>query len=296
MIWYGRMTSDVGHHASTISQVCKPLHPRRESLADSVAESILDLIVSEDLEENAPLPSEAKLAENFVVSRVVVREACRTLASRGMIEIRHGRGMFVKPWSATVIHDSLHFALRRDGRLFEDLLETRFSIEVQATQLAAERATSEHVAQLRDLLHATEAVLEDFERLARADVAFHDGIFAASGNAVLAFIGAGFQSLLVESRRLTYAGSLYRGETARVALADHQRILAAIERRDAGAAGEAMQAHLSMTRDTLVTAYERLRSLGPMRLKSEEILALAIDAYREKGTAQPTSTAREESV
>jgi len=48
---------------------------------------------------------------------------------------------------------------------------------------------------------------------------------------VLAFIGAGFQSLLVESRRLTYAESLYRGETARVALADHQRILAAIELR-----------------------------------------------------------------
>jgi DNA-binding FadR family transcriptional regulator len=57
---------------------------------------------------------------------------------------------------------------------------------------------------------------------------------------VLAFIGAGFQSLLVESRRLTYAESLYLGETARFALVDHQRILAAIERRDSIAAGEAM--------------------------------------------------------
>lgn len=290
------MTSHVGQPSSGIAQIRKPVHPRRESLADWVAESILDFIVSQDLEENAPLPSESKLAEKFGVSRVVVREACRALASRGMIEIRHGTGMFVKPWSATVIHDSLQFALRRDERLFEDLLETRFSIEVQASQLAAEHATTEHITQLRDLLHATEALLEDFERLARADVAFHDGIFAASGNAVLAFIGAGFQSLLVESRRLTYAGSLYRGETARVALADHQRILAAIERRDSAAAGEAMLAHLAMTRDTLVAANERLRALGPMRLTSEEILALAVDEYQETGTAQLTSTAGEESV
>jgi GntR family transcriptional regulator, transcriptional repressor for pyruvate dehydrogenase complex len=258
---------------------------QRPSLSDQIAEAILDLVVVECLDTGALLPSEARLAERFGVSRVVVREACRTLGARGILDIQHGKGMFVKNWSADAVGDLLRFALRRDTRLYDDLLEVRFSIEVQAAELAAERATPERIKQLREAFKASEAALGEFEQLARADVAFHDAIFAATGNQVLAFIGAGFQSLLVEARRLTYAGSLYRGETAEVALEDHRRILAAIERKDPAQAKQTMIDHLTMTRDVLLEAQKRISTFprpGGSRLGTEEVLALALDEQRQR--------------
>jgi DNA-binding FadR family transcriptional regulator len=259
---------------------------QRASLSDQVAEAILDIIVDESLDTGALLLSESRLSERFGVSRVVVREACRTLGARGILDIQHGKGMFVKNLSGDAIGDLLRFALRRDVEVYDDLLEARFSIEVQAAELAAERATPEQIEWLHASLQETEAALEDFEQLARADVAFHDAIFAASGNQVLAFIGAGFQSLLLESRRLTYAGSLYRGATAQVALDDHRRILAAIERRNPAEAKQAMIDHLVMTRDVLLEAHERIRTL-PGRLRSEDILALAVDEQRRRRGEPP---------
>ncbi|HLJ66064.1 MAG TPA: FadR/GntR family transcriptional regulator [Chloroflexota bacterium] len=250
---------------------------QRPSLSDQVANGILDLIVAESLEAGALLPSEARLAERFRVSRVVVREACRTLAALGIVDIQHGRGMVVRNWSPDALNELLRFALRRNVQLYDDLLEVRFALETQAAELAAVRATPAQIRLLRESLEASEAALDEFEQLARADVAFHDAIFAASGNEVLAFIGAGFQSLLVEGRRLTYAGSLLRGETARVALEDHRRILAAIERKDPSGAGQAMVDHLNMTREVLLEAH-KLMSTYSTPLRTEEVLALAVES------------------
>jgi DNA-binding FadR family transcriptional regulator len=202
--------------------------------------------------------------------------------------------MFVAALSPDTLSDHLAFALRQDPVLFEDLLEVRFPIEILAAQLAAQRATPQHVDQLRSALKATRAVLEDFEALARADVAFHNAIFEASGNQVLALLGTGFQDLLVESRRLTYAGSVFRGETSNVALADHTRICEAIATGDGEAAGVAMREHLLMTQRTLLAANERLREFGNSPLSTAQMLELALRKHREAGD-QP-HPAQEEGV
>jgi len=253
----------------------------RESLADQAAHSILDLIVSQKLAPGAPLPSEHALAAQFGVSRAVVREACRALSARGIVTIRHGRGMFVSALSPDTLSEYFAFALRQDALLFEDLLEVRFPIEVRAAQLAAQRAEPQQVDQIRSALEATRAVLDDFEALARADVAFHNAIFEASGNQILALLGAGFQNLLVESRRLTYAGSVFRGETSKVALADHTKICEAIAAADMEAAGQTMREHLLMTQRALVAANERLREFGNAPLTTAQMVELALIKYRE---------------
>jgi DNA-binding FadR family transcriptional regulator len=261
----------------------------RESLVDRAAHSILDLIVSQKLAPGAPLPSEHALAARFGVSRVVVREACRALSARGIVTIRHGRGMFVAALSPDTLSEYLAFALRQDTLLFEELLEVRFPIEVQAARLAAQRAGPPQVDRIRSALEATRAVLEDFEALARADVAFHNAIFEASGNQILALLGVGFQNLLVESRRLTYAGSVFRGETSKVALADHTRICQAIAAADVEAAGEAMREHLLMTQRALQAAHDRLRQFGNAPLTTAQMLELALLKHREADEQRHTA-------
>lgn len=147
----------------------------------------------------APLPSEYALAARFGVRRVVAREACRALPARDIVNIRHGKSMFVAAPSPEALSDSLAFALRQDTLLIEDLNDVRFPIQVRAGQLAAQRAVPRHVEHMRSALDATRAVLDDFEDLAPADVAFHNAIVEASGNQVLALVGAWFQTGTVRS-------------------------------------------------------------------------------------------------
>lgn len=260
----------------------------KESLADRTVHSIVELIVSQKLAPGTSLPSEHALAARFKVSRVVVREACRALSARGIVNIRHGKGMFVGAPSPHTLSDYFAFTLRQDARLFEDLLEVRFPIEMQAAQLAAQHAEPQDIDRIRAALEATRAVLDDFEALARADVAFHNAIFEASGNQILALLGAGFQNLLVESRRLTYAGSVFRGETSQVALADHIRLYEAIAAADVEAAGEAMREHLEMTQRTLVAANERLREFGNAPLTTAQMVELALLKYRQAEESRRT--------
>ena len=68
---------------------------KRETLADQMASAITDLILSGSIEPGSALPTEPRLAEQYGVSRSVVRDATRLLAARGLVEIHHGKGVFV---------------------------------------------------------------------------------------------------------------------------------------------------------------------------------------------------------
>lgn len=248
--------------------------PTRDPLREQATAFVLDLITSRDLRPNDALPSESKLAAMIGVSRVVIREACRTLAARGILRIEHGRGMFVAEPSPIVLTQYIDFALRRNAKLFDDLLEVRLSLEAQAAELAALRRRSEHIQRLQRLLDETEANFDDFEKLAVADVDFHNAILEASGNSLLGFIGAGFERLLIDSRRLTYAGALRRGDGVRVASEGHRRILDAIEAQNAKAAGDAMRTHLAQTANDLATAHKMLRSVERNGATANSVQAL----------------------
>jgi len=105
------------------------------------------LIVSGTLSAGAALPTESELADYFRVSRTVIREAVRLLASKGLVDVKHGRGMWVLPssrWdklSPLVLFERLQ--VRGDNQaLFNELLEVRRLVEVEAAGLAAARRTS----------------------------------------------------------------------------------------------------------------------------------------------------------
>ena len=75
----------------------------RQTLPEQVAENLIDFIASEGLKPGELLPSTAKLSESFGVSRPVVREGLRSLASLGIIEIVNGKGAIVKPIDGSLL-------------------------------------------------------------------------------------------------------------------------------------------------------------------------------------------------
>jgi DNA-binding FadR family transcriptional regulator len=207
-------------------------------------------IVEGRLRAGDVLPRELAVAERFGISRGVARECLRALEERGLVTVRHGSATTVNPRERWELFDEFVIAAALTGasapaRLGE-YLECRRVIEVQAAELAAERATVDAIARLQerfDAMVAATAVRAARARedaYHRADVAFHAAVVEATGNAPLAALVRRIDGALLAAR-YPLARPAYR--TSR-ALPEHSAILDAVAAHDPAAAGAAMRAHL----------------------------------------------------
>ena len=122
---------------------------RRTFVADAIR-TIKDMILDGRLAPGQRLPSERALSEALEISRPTVREAIRSLQAMHILESRHGAGTFVASLSVEELLAPLQFVLSlADGGL-EHLFEVRLLLEPGAAALAAERATPDAGAELRD--------------------------------------------------------------------------------------------------------------------------------------------------
>jgi GntR family transcriptional repressor for pyruvate dehydrogenase complex len=138
----------------------KPI--KKQTLADQMAGEIRQLILSGELESGASLPTEPELAEQFGVSRAVVRDATRILMAQGLVEVKHGLGVFVTPPQNEAFGEALLLALRRAGASVWDVEQFEQIIFPEVVALAAAMATDEEIGELRRL---TAGCLEVFARL-----------------------------------------------------------------------------------------------------------------------------------
>ncbi|MDE2018672.1 MAG: FadR family transcriptional regulator, partial [Hyphomicrobiales bacterium] len=133
-------------------------------IAKTATGAVADALARDILAERRPgakLESEAALSLRFGVSRVTVREALRTLAGKGLVELSRGRRATVRQPDGQAFGDFLASAIRFDPKGLFDLLEVRMSLEIQSVGLAAKRAS-------RAGLAALEATLEGMREAAAA--------------------------------------------------------------------------------------------------------------------------------
>jgi GntR family transcriptional repressor for pyruvate dehydrogenase complex len=124
----------------------KIIRPPR--LHQLVAQQIQEMIVAESLRPGTRLPPERVLCEKFGVSRTVIRESMRVLATRGTLKEVPGKGTFVWQDVTAPLKDLLHLAAGRGANSDFSLFEVRSLLEVEIAGLAAERATESDVQQL----------------------------------------------------------------------------------------------------------------------------------------------------
>jgi GntR family transcriptional repressor for pyruvate dehydrogenase complex len=214
---------------------------RGESLSERVANRLLETIVSAQLGPGDRLPSERLLADQFAVSRTVIREAVRSLAGQGIIEARPGRGLTVTAVKASAVRQSLSlFVQGNDSIDYPKVHEVRALLEVQVAGLAARRVTDGEIEQLRDVCDRMEAVLDDNEAASRYDVEFHRMLAAITRNELYELLLDAVADPLLKIRRETFTLPGRAG----VALAAHRLILGCVEARDVSAARRQMGAHL----------------------------------------------------
>jgi GntR family transcriptional repressor for pyruvate dehydrogenase complex len=235
---------------------------KRNLLSDQLVEHLEELIAGGRLVPGANLPSEAELVEQFGVSRAVVRDATRTMAARGMVEVRQGKRPTVVGINAGMAGNLFDMALRIDAGALMELVEVRRVLETTNARLAAVRASEDDVREMKAAIDAMITSVGDPEAYDGADLAFHEQLAAATGNRFLKLLiealGEPLRASRVESRR----GHALRGMEPSLAIAAHKQILEAVAAGDAETAGREMELHLDAARADLHAARQESLASG----------------------------------
>lgn len=216
-------------------------------LSEQVADVLSERIIDGELLPGTFLPPEPQLAEEFSVSRTVVREATKVLIAKGLVEVQRGRGVVVRePASEETVAQAFSLLLRRRSVTFWHLWQMRVILETEIASLAALNRTPAQLYTLRQSMLAMENPDATLEDLVDADMEFHYTLARAAANPLLELIFQAVTGLMRASRKLTL------GLTgAERAMRGHVQIFAAVEQGDSTTAREMMRDHLEAVREDL---------------------------------------------
>ena len=156
-----------------------------KTLAEQVADGIMNLIQETPYKAGDKLPTEKELCERTGAGRNTVREALKILASRNVLEIRQGAGTFVSEKQG-IPDDPLGFSMVNDHvKLTKDLLQVRIMLEPQIAALAAQCAQEHEIRELEEILEEMEAAMKKREDYSELDTKFHTKIAQCTHNIVM---------------------------------------------------------------------------------------------------------------
>ena len=222
--------------------------PSREGLT----EYLVSEIMSNRLTPTTRLPPERRLAEEFKLSRPIVREVLRGLQERGLVEIVAGKGTFVQAPSPAGGARSLDLHYRRSDATARDVVDARRMVEAQTARRSALHATEADIEALERCLSQAESGGNIVDR-ARSDITFHGLLARASANPVIETIFASIAGLTFEMMLVSLADP----DVERLGLPYHRRIVEAVRARDPGRAEAAMIAHLELAESMYGDDYDR---------------------------------------
>lgn len=215
------------------------------TLAREVADRLVAALVAGEYKLGERLPAEWDLAARYRVGRPTLREALKSLQVIGLLDVRHGEGTFVADGHGEFLATALGWSALLGQEDLRQVVEARTAIEVATAAAAARHATDDERARLRDLLDRMADPGTSDADFAAADVLFHLTIAHASGNLIFERLLTAMQSVVRAWVDRAVAG---RGDEVRsLAVAQHARILRAVEAGDEQGAREAVLDHLTAT-------------------------------------------------
>lgn len=212
------------------------------SLVDHAVRRVREHIRANNLTPGDTLPGEGRFATDLGVSRAVMREAFGALAALRQIDVANGRRARVAAIDGTVMGASLDHAVATAQIAVADVWDVRRTLELRTVELAALHRTDRDAALIRDLASAMVDDQADLGTMTGHDIAFHQAIARAGGNALFLQIVRSFEALMRAAVPAAWA-TRTAVEQRDVMLAHHHAIADAIAARDSRAAVAAMDAH-----------------------------------------------------
>jgi DNA-binding FadR family transcriptional regulator len=221
---------------------------RSGSLSDAVAARLKESILNASYAPGDALPSENQMADQFGVSRIVVREALKELKSKGLIEIRRGPkgGPFVTQLDDLNFGEQFSDMIRLRRMTVEQLYDARLLIEPEVVRLVIKHLTGEKIDELRTSVVRTEAESDPLRRK-ELNTEFHRKLGALSGNPFYALLMNSFMDFVSRFIDVINPGT-YDLHDKRI----HSQITEAIAARDEVKAVTLVRSHLLDTRDGMM--------------------------------------------
>lgn len=186
------------------------------------------------------------------IGRAAVREALKSLAFLGLIEVRQGAGSYVKEPDSELLPQIIEWGMLLGERNVMDLIEARSYIEPAVASLAAERRDDNDLRTIEQHLNAmSEATTTS--QFVDSDIAFHLALAEAAGNSVFSDILSSVQSLL----RVWITRVIDEAGTTEPTHSEHFAVFGAVSVGDAAAARVAMQRHMDHAAGALLATLER---------------------------------------
>ena len=201
------------------------------TLHEAVLNQLRDFIIEGKLAPGMHI-NEGPIGASLGVSRTPLREAIKTLASEGLVEIQPSKGAIVRRFTERDIHD---------------ILEVLKVLEQEAARLACRRAGDAEITAIVALHQEMLRLYEERSRLAyfKLNQNIHSAIVRASGNAALAQT---HERLQAQIRRVRFVGN-EKPERWAGAVAEHEEMITALTARDAERLAEVLGRHLDKTMD-----------------------------------------------
>jgi GntR family transcriptional repressor for pyruvate dehydrogenase complex len=232
-------------HASDLFQAIE----RGTTLANRVTRQMEYLIVEGHLKPGDRLPAERELAQQFGVSRTVVREAVRALVAKGLLAVRPGSGTVVSSPTKDAVSQSMSLLLRTAQFEidYDKVHEIRRILEVEIAALAAQRRTPQDLERMEEILRQASEIVEDRNCFAECDVAFHAALARATHNELFPILLDSVVDIMLKVREMGFSVPGTPGRAFRY----HQAILEQIKAGNPERARQAMREHLIESEDTM---------------------------------------------
>lgn len=220
--------------------------PGSTSGYDKVVAYISAQLISQTLKVGDRLLPERELAARLNVSRPILREALRSLAMIGVLDIRQGSGAFVRIPDASNLGHFLTFMMAQKAGLADDIMEVRIAIERQAVRLACDRARRHDYQRLEAAFDRIVSTIDDVEQGGQADYDFHAALVEASHSPALIQI-YGVVAVLLRGSHVARRRRIALTPQYRAFLIDHHgRLLRALQDRDAAEGERLLTQHFEI--------------------------------------------------
>lgn len=218
----------------------------KKPLASRIEDALLEYIQQAPVEIGQKLPNEFELAEQFGAGRSTIREAVKSLVSKGILEVRRGDGTYVVG-TRSVEEDPLGLSRFSDKyQLALELFDVRLMLEPEIAALACDGAAQEDLDRLQELCEEMEELCRLGKDYIQKDVEFHTCIARCSRNRVVEILIP-----VIHSAVMTFA-NLTQRTLIQETLDTHRAVMESIRQKDAVGARCAMIMHLTYNRQALM--------------------------------------------
>ena len=225
----------------------------KKTLPELAVEQIIGYINENGLQPGDQLPNEVDLMNKLKVGRGTIREAIKSLNSKGVVIIKRGIGTFVADQPG-ISDDPLGFTFETDKtKVLMDALEVRLLIEPQMIIKTIDNISAKQLKELSDLADEIESLINKNKDYTVQDIEFHTLLARVSGNRVIGklipIIAGAIEQAIDQAILHDKDNQKYFQET----IITHRLIVEAVANKDKEGASKAMARHIQDNIDILKT-------------------------------------------